>query len=282
MIENREVLIPTNQPHFPIAAFSHVGLVRENNEDRLEWQAFITQADTFQNVLLAVLADGVGGHRAGEIAARIAVESVLRNFAACQSLEHPTELLTQAFLAANEDVLRQSQSNEVWSGMGSTCVCALLINSRLYAANLGDSRLYLARGQRLQQLTYDHTWLEEIARRDRNGADNIGRRHPLAHVLNRYLGTTEPVQVDVRLRPLSQNSNEVGFSLGEEGLEMLPGDSLLLTSDGVSELLTNDEMAAVVTIGTPQEAAQNLVNLALEKGGHDNASVIVIRKPDMA
>lgn len=274
MTKITKFLIPSNEPVFFSTSFSHKGLVRENNEDHLGTQSFTTQESRPRNIFLAVLADGVGGHLAGEIASRIGVETIISEISQCNSLEEPETLLEKAIIAANAAIVEDADQNQARMGMGSTCVCALLVDQQLYIANLGDSRLYHMRDEEIRQLTYDHTWLEEIAGKNLPGADKITRNHPLAHVLNRYLGSNKPIKVDLRIRPGKRKNNKE--MLSKRSMELTTGDHLLLMSDGISDLLNAEEIKEVLESTPPAKIAKRLVYCALEKGGHDNASVISI------
>lgn len=268
-------LEPAQQSHFPVIAFSHKGLIRPNNEDSYLISAFQAADAQRSNVLLAAVADGVGGHKAGEIASRIAVETIHSVIAECANLDDPASLLVQAFQAANQHIVQQAQTHGEWNGMGSTCVCVLIINQRLYIANLGDSRLYLIREKDILQLTYDHTWMAEVLASEMPDWSTVDRRHPLAHVLNRYLGSSEPIQVDLRMRSATPAGEKQGTS--QLGLELKAGDILALTSDGISDLLTDTEIKASLAGRRRERWARRLVYCALKNGGHDNATAVVIQ-----
>jgi serine/threonine protein phosphatase PrpC len=269
-------LLPSQNPHLMVSTFSHKGLIRENNEDSLAFSSFTTKEIPPKRILLAVLADGVGGHQAGEVASRISVETVTQHIAGCDRIDQPGNLLVNSFIAANQAILDSSQIDVSRQGMGSTCVCALILENKLFIANLGDSRLYLLRDRHIHQLTYDHTWLEELLQIKYPGVENIGRDHPFAHVLKRYLGSKEPVDVDLRMRPFDLIMNT------EEGLELAVGDFLLLSSDGLSDLLTDQEIKKVI-LGTKfEKCSKKLALCALEHGGHDNVSIILIKIPKPA
>ena len=273
-------LEPAQQSHFPVIAFSHKGLIRPNNEDSYLISAFQAADAQRSNVLLAAVADGVGGHKAGEIASRIAVETIHSVIAECANLDDPASLLVQAFQAANQHIVQQAQTHGEWNGMGSTCVCVLIINQRLYIANLGDSRLYLIREKDILQLTYDHTWMAEVLASEMPDWNTVDRRHPLAHVLNRYLGSSEPIQVDLRMRSATPAGEKQGTS--QLGLELKAGDILALTSDGISDLLTDTEIKASLTGRRRERWARRLVYCALKNGGHDNATAVVIQAAGVA
>lgn len=265
------------KPDLQISTFSHRGLVRANNEDNLAVYSYTTNDADSRQVLLAILADGVGGHKAGEVASRIGMETIASVVAGCENLKDPAALLEKAITTTNQSIVEQAQENESWKGMGSTCVCALMVDRQLTIANLGDSRLYLVRERTIRQLTYDHTWLEEISNLNLAGADKITRSHPLAHVLNRYLGSREPIRVDLRIRPSDQ---AVNLEMQENQiLQIMPEDILILASDGISDLLDDRKIMEISLKANWQNIARTLVYFALREGGHDNATAISIKIP---
>ena len=267
----------TDSSQMPFALLSHRGRVRQNNEDRLAVRSFITGEKPARPVFLAVLSDGVGGHRAGEIAAQTGVDAILDFFGKISSLDDPVTALHNVVVAANLAVLEASAGSLELEEMGATCSCALIIDKTLYLATLGDSRAYLLRGRTILQLSYDHTWLEETAGIDLPGIKGITRDHPLAHVLSRYLGSAHPAQADTRIRPekiLFQKDAPM-----TEGLGLRTEDRILLCSDGLTDMLTDEEIRTAVKGKSLKKDVQQLVLCALEKGGHDNVSVILIEIP---
>jgi protein phosphatase len=249
-------------------ALSHRGLVRQNNEDRV--RVCSLEAVKGKQALLAVLADGVGGHQAGEVAARIAVDTIQAFVAEAHPAPNPQTALENAILAANQAILDDVARNQERKGMGTTCVCALIIGRTLYAAHLGDSRLYLLRGRKLVPLTKDHTLLEELQHLVGRNPDKANRSHPMAHVLSRYLGSPRPIQVDRKI---------AGFENKNGTLSLRSGDIVLLCSDGITDLVSDEEIGKILTSCQGRKRAQNLVYRALENGGHDNASAIVLQIP---
>lgn len=261
--------------HVPLVSLSHQGKVRSNNEDRLAVQSYLTDEQTPRHVLLAVLSDGVGGNRAGEIAAQIGVDSIVDIFGKIKSLDDPAGILKEVIIAANLEVLSASAIKPELEGMGATCICALIIERTLYLGSLGDSRAYLLRKHRVRQLNFDHTWLEDSRGEGISPTKSITRDHPLAHVLSRYLGSSHPALVDTRLRP------EKRLILANlppiESMDLLKDDQIMLCSDGLTDMLTETEIKEAVRGKDLQEDIQRLIQLALEKGGHDNVSVILMK-----
>jgi protein phosphatase len=231
---------------FAWGAATDVGRVRHINQDSL-----------VARFGLYAVADGMGGHTAGEVAAEIAVE-VFETHGAIVS----TQDLIQAVHAMNAAIMERADAEPELSGMGTTlCALALVVNGeqeRLALANVGDSRIYVYAGDELQQLTEDHSLVAQLVR-DGTLTESQADRHPQRNVLTRALGIDPDVAVDA--------------------WEVLPfaGDRFVLCSDGLSNELTDDQIAAVLRrLADPQEAANELVRLANENGGRDNITVVVV------
>jgi len=260
-----------------IASLSDQGKVRQNNEDRLAVQNYVTAEKHPRHVLLAVLSDGVGGNRAGEVAAQIGVDTIVTLFSNITSLVDPVNILKNIIISANLAVLEASNTNAEFEGMGATCICALVLEKTLYLANLGDSRAYLLRGRTIRQLNYDHTLLEDTLGLGSSGSQSITRSHPLAHVLSRYLGSAHPPMVDTRLR--AEKRILSGTAPTIESLDLMTNDYILLCSDGLTDMLTDKDIKDIVKGKDIEKDTYQLVNYALEKGGLDNVSVILLKIP---
>lgn len=267
------LLINSEISYYSYALLSHKGRVRANNEDRLAVREFVTQDTQQTPILLSVLCDGVGGHLAGETAAQIGVAEISVFFAGCDSFDQPSEILSNAIIAANQAIVETASRKPGFEGMAATCICACIVGQKLFIANLGDSRAYLMRKGGLHQLSYDHTWLEESMGINRESFPHITRDHPLAHVLSRYLGGPHPPNVDIRLRFGGKSRST---EINKEGFQLKSNDCLLLCSDGLTDLLNEKEISACLQGIDPRKDAQRLVISALGRGGHDNVSVIVI------
>jgi protein phosphatase len=251
----------------------------KNNEDRYAVSAFRLEGEKSTPVVFAVVSDGIGGHRAGEVAAEIAVEVTSRMVAASDS-NHPVETLRLAIIQASQEIQALSQSDPEMKGMGATCACVWVIEDRLYIAYVGDSRIYLIRGGTIQQLTIDHTWIQEAIQAGILTSEQA-QNHPNAHVIRRYLGSPQTVEPDARLRLRPDESDEQ--SVANQGLQILPGDQILACSDGLTDLVNASEILATLQQQPDQgEALTTLVNLANKRGGHDNITLVVLRLPDLA
>ena len=208
---------------------------------------------------LFAVADGMGGHVGGEVAAQVAVDALLRVFS-----REPTKAgLEDAFSKANRAVWQESQDHSELRGMGTTLAAVALVGDEegrdtLALANVGDSRAYLFSEGHLVQITADHSLAEE---RMRHGeiTEEEAAVHPQRHILTRALGISSEVETDMW------------------ELQLRPGDRVLLCSDGLSNELTNEEMAEVLaTVPDPGEAAHQLVDVANEHGGSDNITAVVV------
>jgi len=272
-------MIPAGRAHLHVTAVSDPGLRGKSNEDRFAISAHrLSKANPIPS-LLAIIADGVGGHRAGEVAAEMAVETISRLVVESDAAQ-PTQILSQAMAHASQLIYEQSKRDLAQTGMGTTAVCAWVIGDRLYTAAAGDSRLYLLRSGTLQRLTTDHTWVQEAL--DHGALSPEGARdHPNAHVIRRYLGAKHPLRPDLRLRLHPDESDAQAEA--NQGLRLLPGDRLLLCSDGLTDLVEDAEMLAALSTGrSTKEALHGLVALANGRGGHDNITILSLEMPARA
>lgn len=223
---------------------SHQGMVRQNNEDSL----FPENSGESSGATVLVVADGMGGHVAGEVASRLAI-----NAAASSNLE-PDDRVAAANRAIREEVARQPELE----GMGTTMTLVEVTpEGKARFAHVGDSRAYLYRGGELRQLTEDHTVAMEYVNLGQLSLEEA-EDHPQSHMLTRCLGLTRFVNVDTI----------------DIGLE--PGDRILLCSDGLNSMVPADAIATSLAEGSADEVAWKLVEAANKAGGHDNISVIVI------
>ncbi len=239
-----------------IAMKSHVGCVRQVNEDY-----FACTVDLHGRVL-AIVADGMGGHQAGEIASRLAVERIveeLRNLAGDLDAEDEREQLMNAILLANEEVYKYAQAHPECSGMGTTVVATLLGPSGGVTAHIGDSRIYHYRSGKLQQRTEDHTLVQELMRSGQITLEEASV-HPQRNVIMRALGTEPDVRID----------------LGQFSWEQ--GDVVLLCSDGLSNKVHTEEMENWLQQPLSLQAqVDGMVQQALDSGGEDNITLVAVR-----
>ena len=272
MQDNRELQSSDRSP-LDYTLLSHKGWVRSNNEDRIMAKEF-SAGQNNERGFAAVLCDGVGGHQSGEVAAHIGVETVIQHISEKYQLTNdPVKLLKDALTSANDSIINAYADEPGQEGMASTCIAILLIDHHLFLASLGDSRIYLMREDKLYQLNHDHTWLEDSLGAEIGPRKGITRSHPLAHVLSRYLGSTQRPEIDLRIRSIEE---PVLDEIQNQGMSLLSGDRLVICSDGLTDMLDDHEIMENMNCESSRKNAQRLVLSALEKGGHDNVSVIVI------
>jgi protein phosphatase len=244
-----------------IAASSDTGRKRSQNEDRVG-------SDPAHGI--AVLADGMGGHKGGEIASAMAVETVLGELAAgleagagpedAQGFSGESALARHVVEQANRRILEAAASQPQYEGMGTTLVIALFYDDQLTIAHVGDSRAYRLRGGRLEQLTRDHTLMQELVERGfytpEEARESLNR-----NIVTRALGIEEAVQVDL-----------------QEDIA-LPGDLYLLCSDGLNDMVDDQTIGFTLSKfgDNLEEAARQLIEQANERGGSDNISVVLVK-----
>ncbi|HYX49840.1 MAG TPA: Stp1/IreP family PP2C-type Ser/Thr phosphatase, partial [Ktedonobacteraceae bacterium] len=245
------------QLRLDVAQLTDVGRKREHNEDNM---AFVIPKDTqvmASKGALFIVADGMGGHAAGEVASEIAVDTVSNMYYQEDSNDVAVSLL-RAIRRANASIHQRAAENLLRTGMGTTCVAAVLRGNMAYIANVGDSRAYLLRGNSVKQISQDHSWVAEQVRAGLL-TDEQARTHAQRNVITRCLGTQAEVDVDVFHEELRE------------------GDSLVLCTDGLSGLVSDEELQRIVDQFVPQESVYHLVERANENGGPDNITAIVVR-----
>ncbi len=249
---------------YSVQTRTHPGRVRANNQDAygviLEWRKKLdlTDADLQTRGHLFAVADGMGGHAAGEVASQLAIETLFREYYA-SPWQSPKANLKAAIAAANQTILDEAEKHPEMAGMGTTLVAALYRpDDGWLIANVGDSRAYLFREGRIAQVTQDHSWVAEQARSGILTQEQAAH-HPLRNIITRSLGGEEDVTPDFFRR------------------DSQPGDILLLCSDGLSNLVDAAEMAKLLKSYPLDEAAEKLEELALERGAPDNVTFILIQ-----
>jgi protein phosphatase len=267
-------VIPRERSHIHAAAITHPGMSGKNNEDNYAVSAHILSETDPTASTFAIVADGVGGHKAGEVASEIAVETISQIISESDA-SNPTEILEYAIVHASHSVHQQSAADDK-KGMGSTCCCVWIIGNQLYTASVGDSRIYLIRDNQIHQITVDHTWIQEAIEHGILTKDQA-KGHPRAHIIRRYLGSKNPVVPDFRLKLHPDETDEQ--STANQGMRVLPNDQFLLCSDGLTDLVEDIEIQEVLQNNSLEAAIQQLVDLANERGGHDNITLITLKVP---
>jgi protein phosphatase len=263
--------------HRGVVKCTHPGLSGKTNEDRVALAAF--QNASGQPVLFVVLSDGIGGHRAGEVAAELTVQSITEEVSRSNGAD-PLQIMEAAIHSASQAIAERSASHADQAGMGSTCACAWVEGDRLFTSHVGDSRIYLVREGRIHRITIDHTWVQEAIERGVLTPEQ-GPEHPNAHVLRRHLGAAVLPKVDTRLR-LEDTENDEESRMNQ-GLQLGHNDILLLCTDGLTDMVRDDEILRLISSRTSfRSAAEALVGRANEHGGHDNITVALVGAPQAA
>jgi serine/threonine protein phosphatase PrpC len=246
---------------------THPGRVRPNNEDALLWDV---PAGLF------MVADGMGGHQAGEVASKMAVDTVQSFLEASRgdhdltwpfgfdpALSMNANRLVTAVRLANRKVYQAGEDKPDLAGMGTTIVVALVDGATLTFCGVGDSRIYLLSGTALQQITHDDSWVATVLARDPEFDRAQLAHHPMRHVLTNVLGAREDTEVEVGERPLAS------------------GEQLLLCSDGLYGGLDDASMQILLAgPGKLDELGERLVATSLERGGTDNITAVLVRAVD--
>ncbi|MTV81099.1 Stp1/IreP family PP2C-type Ser/Thr phosphatase [Secundilactobacillus folii] len=237
-----------------IAYRTAIGKRRADNEDSVG--VFTNQ----NGVKLAMIADGIGGNQGGDVASEMAVEHLGHSFETtqAQNIDESKDWLQKQISFENQDIRERSQQFADLKGMGTTVVLAILSNETVLVGNIGDSRAYLLRDQVFSQVTEDHSLVNELVKRGEL-SKQAARVHPRKNVITRSLGIEKSVQIDLHY------------------LELTTGDTLLLCSDGLSDMVKDERIQAVLEgPGKPQAKCDQLITLANDAGGLDNISVIIV------
>ncbi len=266
--------LDTTQPltDIQVAQGTHEGMTGKNNEDAYQFTAWQAGDRRFY---LGVVADGVGGQTAGELASRMVVESITAYFDALPEMglagRNMLKHLLTAINESNTAVYSRSQEDKNVQGMAATVVVAAIFNGRLYTSHVGDSRIYFWRDEQLYQITQDHSWVQEAVEAGLITAEQA-RTHPNRNVIRRSLGTASETEVDQT--PLSPD-----HFLLKQGTPLQKGDTLLLCSDGLSDMIEDEAIAATLRQhgADLDTAVSDLINQANNAGGRDNITVLLLR-----
>lgn len=229
-----------------------VGQKRQMNQDFL----FTSEEPVGNLPNLFVVADGMGGHNAGDFASRYGVSVLVENVKKDKNF-NPVKIIRAGIEAANKEVLEQARRDASMAGMGTTMVVATVVGGYAYIANVGDSRLYLASNDQLTQITQDHSLVAEMVRLGELTPEE-GRNHPDKNIITRAIGTGEEVRIDF-------------FDMKLED-----GEMLLMCSDGLSNMVDDEAIYSILKNEEYPDKAQALVNQANANGGKDNIAVILI------
>ncbi len=232
-----------------------IGKKRTMNQDYI----YISDDPVGRLPNLYMVADGMGGHNAGDYASRQATQTMIDFIKDCD-YENPVTVLKYAIIRANEKLLEDAANNPELSGMGTTIVACVVVDDQLYVANIGDSRLYLIGTDFIHQITMDHSLVEEMIRSGKLDRENV-RNHPEKNIITKAVGAAKDIMPDF-------------FEL-----EMKPEDKVLLCSDGLSNMVEDDEIEDIIKEeDSLEQAVERLIERANYYGGRDNISVVLLGK----
>jgi serine/threonine protein phosphatase PrpC len=246
------------RPGIEVASLTDLGCQRSNNEDRYSYWEPASDEEFERKGRLAIVADGMGGYEGGQEASRIAVETVGEVYAGAVNGD-PQKTLIAALRKAHQSIHDYAAAHHELHGMGTTCTALAVIGESLYYAHIGDSRLYLVRGENISRLTHDHSYVGRLVE---SGVISLEEAeiHPQRHILTAALGS------GVEISPDSP----------EAAVELEKGDVLILCTDGLWSLLNESELQKAVH-GDLQKACKTLIGMARDRGGPDNITVQLIR-----
>ncbi len=257
----REPRLPNCVPAIKFGAKTDLGRIRENNEDKFDF--FEVEEPTLLAVrgCLYAVADGMGGHAAGQIASEMALKTLVTTYYNSPNEDIATSLL-ESIQAANAAVFGVSQMVAERAGMGTTLTVAVIAEDRVYIGQVGDSRAYLIRDGEIRQVTHDHSW---VAEQVRAGVltEVDAETSPYRNVITRSIGNQETVEPDVFIE------------------EVHIGDVWVLCSDGLTGHVNADEIRSIGSTQSPTEIARQLIELANSRGGRDNITVFAISIRDL-
>ncbi|AFK86731.1 MULTISPECIES: Stp1/IreP family PP2C-type Ser/Thr phosphatase [Thermoanaerobacterium] len=241
-----------------VYALTDKGNVRENNEDSY----FIS---TDERIKLFIVADGMGGCNGGEVASRYAIEVITKyffsNYSSCNKNDNSIKkFIEDAVRSANSHVFNKSFSNIDLTGMGTTLTLLLIENKKFFIGHIGDSRAYLIRGDKLMQITEDHSYVEELVKLGRITHEEA-RNHPQKNIITRALGIDEEIEVDIFTGDVFEN------------------DVFLLCTDGLTNMLTDDLILKEFNSSESiDKACDNLIKMAKQNGGFDNITIVAVKE----
>jgi serine/threonine protein phosphatase PrpC len=248
------------RPDVELANLTDLGVQREQNEDNFLYVEPADDEEFANRGRLLLVADGMGGHNGGEVASGIAAAALRDAFLGSHD-EDPKTVLLRGFSDAQREILARSSESEGLSGMGTTCTAVILRNGELSFGHIGDSRLYLLRSGVLSQLTEDHTLVHQLVKGGALSEDQAASFE----------------QKNVLTAALGMKSDEVAADFSQSPVKLQPGDTLVVSSDGLHGLIEDKKIAEIAGSMHPDQACRALVKLAIERGGPDNITVQILR-----
>ncbi len=241
-----------------MACLTDVGRQRTNNEDSYLYWESEDEEEFRRKGRLAIIADGMGGYEGGQEASRLAVETV-RHVYDSRFDGNPQATLLSAFTTAHENIQRYAHDHPQFHGMGTTCTALSIIDRELFFAHVGDTRVYLVRPDSISRLTRDHSYVGRLVESGIVRSEDA-ESHPQRHILTAALGSGREIFPDSSEKPIP----------------LEPGDKILLCTDGLWSVVPESDLARVVRSHSPADSCRELVNIALERGGPDNVTLLIL------
>jgi len=240
-------------PAIEVGNLTDIGKKRKHNED---YYGFFRLGD---DEFLAIVADGMGGHASGETASRMAVEIIQEVYAKERAEQNVLDSLKSAFQVANFSILQKSLEQDELNGMGTTATVLVIKEDQTFVGHMGDSRAYLFRDAAVNQLTKDHSMVNRMVEQGLLSKEEA-EHHPQRNVIYKALGVNRDADLEL-IGPLSVYLNDI----------------FLLCSDGLTNLVTDEEMLKIVKKESPQKACEKLIQLANKRGGDDNITIQILK-----
>ncbi|MEP7163243.1 MAG: Stp1/IreP family PP2C-type Ser/Thr phosphatase [Ferruginibacter sp.] len=246
-----------------VIVLSDLGNIRTNNEDM---GLFFRIAD--ENIIrekgyLLIVADGMGGHQAGEVASKMAADIISREYFKQNGNSSVEKNLSKVFALANKNIFEKASSQKAFNGMGTTCTALVVIDQAVYFAHVGDSRAYIQKGDSITQITEDHTYVQELVNSGDITAEEAAT-HPKRNILTNAMGTKPDLRIDTGKCKFNFENN----------------DRLLICSDGLYDYLNDKELKEILQNNLLRNAADYMVQEAKLRGGHDNITVVLAERSD--
>jgi PPM family protein phosphatase len=250
------------QGHIKAVVLSDLGNIRTNNEDMGLFFKIADEKVIREKGYMLIVADGMGGHQAGEVASRMATDIISHEYFK-QNGGAVEKNLAKVLTLANKSIFEKASSSDAHKGMGTTCTVLVVIDQAVYYAHVGDSRAYMQKGNRIMQITTDHTYVQELVN---NGdiTEAEAAVHPKRNILTNAMGTKPDMRVDA----------------GKYEQVLENNDRLLLCSDGLYDYLNAEELKEILVANDIKTAAGIMVQQAKARGGHDNITVVIAERKE--
>lgn len=248
------------RPDIELANLTDLGVRRQQNEDYFLYIEPESDEEFAVKGRLLLVADGMGGHNGGEVASGIAAAALREAFLNANG-EEPRSILLHGFSQAQQEIVARGSETGNLNGMGTTCTAVILRNGELSYGHIGDSRLYLLRDGILTQLTEDHTLVHQLVKGGALSNDEAAAYQ----------------QKNVLTAALGMRSDAVPADFSDKPFPLMPGDTLIVSSDGLHGLIDDREIAEIADSQSPNDACHALLNIAIERGAPDNITVQILR-----